>query len=302
MARANAARGTTHAKSVWAAHASYGLGSAPLDETPLRRYALLACGISLICFAAIVVALTNAMHDKIIADAIVDLEMCGKLVLREINDAIKSPSNPLRENLLAAVPEQALARGRRVMATSENGTVIAASPHAAITGATLADILGKTSTLRHFCGQSRRAPAYPRRRRAGACRRPQTADALRPPRHTPSGRRRARGMARHCVALRASRRRFGRPDNRHRRDFTPQTPKSRGCGTHKASDAPPPRNRVVAWTMRPLGLGHRARPNLIGRTRCLSCWAFTRSDAASRATNSMRDCTRRTAAWRGSPR
>lgn len=130
MARAPAARVKTHAHTVWGAYRFDEDGTNRLkDFAWLRPLAFAACAVCLLSLVAFVVSLANAMQDRLVEQAVDDLELFARAVSLDLRDRIKTNAqHPFGAPLDQLIPQGALARGRRILVTDEAGRIAAAFP------------------------------------------------------------------------------------------------------------------------------------------------------------------------------
>jgi len=157
MARANAAGKTSHAEIVWGSQGFAGAapggrgpdgGRSPQNNPWLQRAAIAAGALCLVCFAAFLVAPTSSMHDRVLDDATLDLDIFARAMLHDLREIVAAqPASGLREPLARLVPAPMQARGRRVIVSDQNGLIAAASSGPAPVGATLADALGQDPAI-----------------------------------------------------------------------------------------------------------------------------------------------------------
>lgn len=149
MARSHAAKATSRVETVWGSPGFAGAGAnrAASNGSPLRHTVFLCCGVCFLSVAAIVVALTDIIHDPVLANATFDLENIAKDVSRDLQGAILNKPNASPSEALAEVLEgHTLSRGRRILLADEQGRVTAAAPFQK-TGVPLAEILGQGPSL-----------------------------------------------------------------------------------------------------------------------------------------------------------
>ncbi|MGJ0453172.1 MAG: PAS domain-containing sensor histidine kinase [Methylocystis sp.] len=152
MARAPAARVKTHAHTVWGAYRFDENGAKrPKDFSWLRPLAFAACAVCLVSLAAFVVSLTSAMQDRLVEQAVDDLDLFVRAVSQDLRDKIKTDAQkPFGAPLDQLVPQGALARGRRVLVTDERGRVAAAFPPIPSKDLTLSQAIGAEDALVDF--------------------------------------------------------------------------------------------------------------------------------------------------------
>ncbi|KAF0132281.1 MAG: Multi-sensor signal transduction histidine kinase, partial [Methylocystaceae bacterium] len=152
MARAPAARVKTHAHTVWGAYRFDEDGAKGLkDFSWLRPLAFGACAVCLVSLAAFVVSLTSAMQDRLVEQAVDDLDLFVRAVSQDLREKIKTDAQkPFGAPLNQLVPQGALARGRRILVTDERGRVAAAFPPIPSTDLTLSQAIGADDALVDF--------------------------------------------------------------------------------------------------------------------------------------------------------
>jgi two-component system, cell cycle sensor histidine kinase PleC len=150
MAGGAAAKRTSHAEIVWG---SCGFAGAGANNPWLPRAAVAAGALCLICFAAFVVSLTNSVHDHVLADATVDLDIFARAVLHDVREITESRASSnmadpdMAEPLARLVPAPLQARGRRVLIADKAGHIAVATSGGALVGATLAEALGQDAAV-----------------------------------------------------------------------------------------------------------------------------------------------------------
>ncbi|MEF3366698.1 ATP-binding protein [Methylocystis sp. 9N] len=156
MARAPAARVTTHADTVWGAYRFDEVGErGPKDFAWLRPLAFAVSAVCLVSLTAFVVSLATSMQDHLVEEAIGDLELFARAVSHDLHEKIKTDAQtPLGEPLNQIVPQGALARGRRILVTDHRGRVAAAFPPLAAKNPTLAEVLGTEPELTDFAAKA----------------------------------------------------------------------------------------------------------------------------------------------------
>ena len=142
-------------------------------------------------------------YDKVVPDALTEMEMVGRLAAEDLNAAARraAPGAPA-----ALILESALARfqtrGRILAVTDPDGQIIAALPPGAIARG-LARQSSRAVAAAHRLRRKGRADAHrPAERNRSARHRAQSRRALRPARDHPADRQRAVRMARRRLALR----------------------------------------------------------------------------------------------------
>ncbi|MGJ0622351.1 MAG: PAS domain-containing sensor histidine kinase [Methylocystis sp.] len=152
MARAPAARVKTHAHTVWGAYRFDEDGAKGLkDFAWLRPLTLAACAICLLSLAAFVVSLTGAMQDRLVEQAVDDLELFARAVSLDLRDKLTADAQkPFAAPLNQLVPQGALSRGRRILVTDERGRIAAAYPPMPSKDLTLSQALGAEEALVDF--------------------------------------------------------------------------------------------------------------------------------------------------------
>ncbi len=151
MARPPAARALSHAETVWGSYSFPNDNNASLDGLWLRRLALAACAVCIVALGEFAVTLTTRVHEQLVIDASVDLELFSKAIWRELRDAIEGSKNApsTGEPILHFAPGH-VARGRRIIITNEQGRVMASWPQSVRPNLTLADILGQDPLVTEF--------------------------------------------------------------------------------------------------------------------------------------------------------
>ncbi|MGD9545027.1 MAG: PAS domain-containing sensor histidine kinase [Methylocystis sp.] len=152
MARAPAARVKTHAHTVWGAYRFDEDGAKRLkDFAWLRPLAFAASVVCLASLAAFVISLASAMQDRLVEQAVDDLELFVRAVSLDLRDKIKTGAQqPLGAPIDQLLPQAALARGRRVLVTDEHGRVAAAFPPIPSKDLTLSQAIGAEQALVDF--------------------------------------------------------------------------------------------------------------------------------------------------------
>ncbi|WP_292528483.1 ATP-binding protein [Methylocystis sp.] len=152
MARAPAARVKTHAHTVWGAYRFDEDDSKGLkDFAWLRPLAFAACAVCLVSLGAFVVSLTGAMQDRLVEQAVDDLELFARAVSLDLRDKLTTDAQkPFAAPLDQLVPQGALSRGRRILVTDERGRIAAAIPPISAKDLTLSRALGAEQALVDF--------------------------------------------------------------------------------------------------------------------------------------------------------
>ncbi|MBM3562014.1 MAG: PAS domain S-box protein [Alphaproteobacteria bacterium] len=152
MARAPAARVKTHAHTVWGAYRFDEDGATGLkDFAWLRPLALAACAICFVSLGAFVVSLASTMQDRLVEQAIDDLELFARAVSLDLRDKLTADvQKPSAASLDRLVPHGALSRGRRILVTDERGRIAAALPPIPSKDLTLSEALGAEQALVDF--------------------------------------------------------------------------------------------------------------------------------------------------------
>ena len=121
------------------------------DFSWLRPLAFAACAVCLVSLAAFVVSLTSAMQDRLVEQAVDDLDLFVRAVSQDLREKIKTDAQkPFGAPLNQLVPQGALARGRRILVTDERGRVAAAFPPIPSKDLTLSQAIGAEDALVDF--------------------------------------------------------------------------------------------------------------------------------------------------------
>ncbi len=152
MARAPAARVKTHAHTVWGAYRFDEDGAKGLKNFAwLRPLTIAACTVCLLALAAFVVSLTGAMQDRLVEQAVDDLELFARAVSLDLRDKLTADAQkPFAAPLDQLLPQGALSRGRRILVTDERGRIAAALPPIPTKDLTLSQALGAEEAFVDF--------------------------------------------------------------------------------------------------------------------------------------------------------
>ncbi|TLG78993.1 ATP-binding protein [Methylocystis sp. B8] len=152
MARASAARVKTHAHTVWGAYRFDEDRPKGLKNfAGLRPLTISACVVCLFSLVVFTMSLTSAMQDRLVEQAVDDLELFARAVALDLRDKIKiNAQKPFAAPLDQLLPQGAHSRGRRILVADERGRVAAAFPPIASKDLTLAQVLGLEQALVDF--------------------------------------------------------------------------------------------------------------------------------------------------------
>lgn len=150
MARKSAAEPIKHAATVWHGYRfDPDRGDAPNESAWLRRLAFLASAICLVSLIAFVISLMTTLQDRLVDDATADLDLFTRAIWRDLQDRIVAGGpGPAGAPLEGALPQGALAHGRRVLITDPDGRVAQAFPPMTRKGVSLAEILRAGESFR----------------------------------------------------------------------------------------------------------------------------------------------------------
>ena len=159
MARANAAGVAAHAGAqpelarTAELHAP-ALGQAATGFKSLEIWVRRGVPAMVALFIGALVATTAAMsrnsYDRAVSDALTDLELLAAVVADDLRDTLKQTPGDIEATLADAVPSRALARGEQVLVTNLAGDIVAAAPSALGVKGSLTDYLGAAQPLTIF--------------------------------------------------------------------------------------------------------------------------------------------------------
>lgn len=150
MVRRRAAEPNIRAATVWDGYRfDRNSGGAPAESAWLRRLVFLVTAICLVSLIAFVISLMTSLEDRLVDEATVDLDLFTRAIWRDLRDRIDA-GGPGPENapLADALPQGALAHGRRVLITDPDGRVAQAFPPMTRKGVTLGQILRASEAFR----------------------------------------------------------------------------------------------------------------------------------------------------------
>ena len=214
---------------------------------------------------AISIVMTRDSYDRALSDAFTDLELVAGATTSNLDTEFREqPKIDLAAALAQAVPSRALARGQQVIVTDATGTIAGAAPASSGSNSTLNDYLGPSQPLTIFAEKAvSRASTSPTARtpsRPCARSRRRWADRLLYPTDVVDPRRMGSGE---FSCRRAPRHDRSRPDRVRRRLLLLAGVARPRVQSHSANGTRSDRHGARPRTLRAVGLGSRARPDLL---------------------------------------